>query len=370
VKTYCWILLAALVAPSAGAASPTLQETARLELPPRLSGASDLRFEDGQILLLSVRGVGAVRARFDGTSLASEQVLVPEGSDGGIVIPEHLGASPALLAVSAPMSQLVWIERGRGRASGRLGTWDTPDTAPISFFEDIDVSGRRLAILGLMRSESGMSPDGAIAWIGQLGAGDVELRPLAYSLAGKGAQPFDACSVFAVGKVRFLAGGEILLVPGAEPGVYLYSTAGKLLRTWDSGDLGLDLRCDFGEEKMLHFNSDVHARLDYVNRFVTVDEVLPTEHGPALLIRSADGKGTRWTLALLGDDGSVRKLEVPIRSPSRRAHLRGDVLGDRLLLILREFLPEKGKQRETTEIVELRLSSPPDLETSGTSRKD
>jgi hypothetical protein len=121
---------------------------------------------------------------------------------------------------------------------------------------------------------------------------------------------------------------------------------------------------------MLLFNSDVHSRLDYVNRFVTVDEALPTAQGPALLIRTTDGKGTRWTMALLGDDGSVRTLEVPIRSPSRRAHLRGDVFGDRILLLLREFLPERGKQRETTELIELRLSSPPDPGTSGASRMD
>ena len=253
------------------------------------------------------------------------------------MIPEMLGVSSRLLAVSSPMSQLLWIARGRQGMTGQLGTWGSPDEAPISFFNDIDVHGRELAILGLMRSDTGMSPDGAIAWIGELQDSAIALHPIAYSKAGKGARPFDRCSGFAVGKVRFLDDGRLILVPGAEPGIDLYSRDGRLQRTWDSVALGLDLRCDFDERTMLRYNSDVQARLDYINRFDTVDEVLPTSDGPALLIRSANEGGTNWRIVLLGEDGLTQVVTVPIHSQSRRARLRGDVFGDHLLLILREI---------------------------------
>lgn len=348
------VLLSTALATSASAVL-SLVEIDRWTLPLKLAGAADLRFEDGGTLLMSVRGVGVVRSSFSEGTFKSIDVLLPEGKTGGIVIPENLGASEALLAVSAPMSQLVWVDRSKVGVSGQLGAWGTPDTAPISFFEDIDVFGNKLAILGLMRSEHGMSPDGAVAWIGHLSKGEVTLEPLAYSKAGKGARPFDACSVFAVGKVRFLADGRLLLVPGAEPGVYLYNSEGKLLRTWDTSSLGLNLRCDFDDEKLILFNSDVHARLDYINRFSTVDEILPTEAGPAILIRWADERGTYWKMAVLGEDGVVEMMDVPVRSPSTRAHLRGDVLDGKILLVLREFLPEKGKTRERAELIELRI---------------
>jgi hypothetical protein len=227
------------------------------------------------------------------------------------------------------------------------------ENAPISFFEDIDLHGDRLAILGLMRSDTGMSPDGAVAWVGSIGPRDVDLQPVHYSAAGKGARPFDACSGFAAGKVRFLDDGRLLVVPGAEPGIFLYSTEGKLERTWDTVSLGLDLRCDFDDDTLLHFNSDVPARLEYIARFLTVDEALPTSPDPSLLLRRVDADETRWHMVLLHEDGSTTRIDVPVTASSRKAHLWGDVRGDRILLVLREFLPTPGE--EWAELIELRL---------------
>ena len=66
-----------------------------------------------------------------------------------------------LKTVSLKKDTLQYELRGTHGATGQLGTWGSPDKAPISFFNDIDVYGRNLAILGLMRSDTGMSPDGA-----------------------------------------------------------------------------------------------------------------------------------------------------------------------------------------------------------------
>lgn len=345
-------LAAALIWMNPVAAGPVLEEVRRIPLEGDLSGAADLRVEDGEVLYISARSFGVARVPLADTGLGEPKLLVSENRATGVAMAEHLGLGTEHLAVAGPFSQLLWVERKTGGSSGQLGTMGAPDQAPISFFEDVDLHGDTLAILGLMRSETGMSPDGAIAWLGEFGESGVDLDPLAFAKSGKGARPFDACATFAIGKVRFLADGNLFLLPGAEPGAFLYSRDGELIRAWDTAPLGLGLRCDFDDDTMLRFGSDVEARLDYVNRFVTVDEVLPTPDGPGLLLRATDRDGTSWRLVILHEDGTSEELSVPIESDSRQAHLRGDVYGDRVFLVLRYFF-SRGEERDGAELIEL-----------------
>lgn len=344
--------LAARAVVAAVEPSPTLEVVRRVELGASLRHTQDVRFDQKDRLLLAVGELGAAFVSFDGKLVGEPEISVPEGAKG-IVIASHVGLSTQYVVVSSSLSQLVWVDRRPQGGRGSLGTWGSQENTPISFFEDVDLHEDRLAILGLMRSDTGMSPDGAVAWVGRIERGSVDLQPIHYSAAGKGARPFDACSVFAAGKVRFLEDGRLLVVPGAEPGVFLYSAEGKLERTWDTVSLGLDLRCDFDDETLLLYNSDVPARLEYIARFLTVDEALPTRPDPSLLLRRVEGEETSWQMVLLHEDGTTTKIQVPITAKSRKAHLWGDAQGDRILLVLREFLPTPGE--EWAELVELRL---------------
>lgn len=323
-------------------ASIVLVDVQTLKAPDSLPRPRDVRLDGEGALVLTVAGQGVVRVPFDGTSIGEPQVLVPENGDG-IPVAVHLGLSPEMLVVSAPASILRWFDRrAASYRSGALGTWGSREDAPISFFEDIDVQGKRIAVLGLMRAAEGgqgMSPDGAIAWTGSMDRLP-SLQRLAYAKSGKGARPYDACAIFMVGKIRFLPDGRLLLVRGAEPGIHLYSPAGRLLRSWDGSDLDLDLRCDLDDDALVRLGQQPRARLDYINRFKVVDEVLPTSLGPALLVRTVDDEGTHWELALLADDGSISTVPVPFRSKSRSAVLRGDAHGVDLVLALHHLLPD------------------------------
>lgn len=349
------ILVVAVTSTVAAAAPLVLEEVQRARLHGDLARASDVRVEPNQVMFVSARGYGVARVPLKDGSPGEPELLIVENRSSGIVIAEHLGVSSSFVAVASPLSQLIWSGQDEEGGSGMLGTWGSPERAPISFFEDIDVLGNRLAILGLMRSDTGMSPDGAIAWTGELGGDQVDLEPLAYAKSGKGARPFDACATFVVGKIRFLSEGRIFLLPGAEPGAYLYSAAGKLERSWDTAPLGLDMRCDFDDDTLLKLGSDTKARLEYVNRFITVDDVLPTAEGPGLLLRKVDEKGTSWRLALLRDEGGFDEMKVPVTSDSPHAHLRGDVLGERLFLVLRYF---ERQPKSDAELIELRFGPP------------
>jgi hypothetical protein len=348
-------LVASLAGAGALAAAPALElvEVHSQDLPAQLAGARDVRWDGDEEILLSARGAGVVRLSYRQGRLGEPAVLVPE-KDGGIAIALHLAASPTFLAIASPMSEMLWQHRGRGAIAGRLGTWHSGDRTGLSFFEDIDLHGSRLAILGLMRAHDGMSRDGAIAWTADLGKSPVELRPLAYAVAGKGARPFDACSTFEIGRVRFLADGRLLLVPGAEPGIQLFSPAGHLLRTWDTARMGVDVRCNFGEKQMLQFAADDDARMRYLSKLTYVDEVFATTHGPAVLVKRPEPPGRRWTLYLLGDDGKVAEVAVPWALPSPNARIRGDIRGDRLILVATVYEPGRGDSR--SKLIEARLA--------------
>jgi hypothetical protein len=324
----------------------------RVSLLEQLAPVADARFDGETHLVLTVGKLGVVRVSYDGSALGVPEVLVPENPGAGVVLAENLAVSASHLAVASPASQMAW-QRRQGEADiERLGNWDTPETAPISYFEDIDLRGDRLAVLGLMRSDRGMSPDGAIAWTTTLGSDPPKLEPLAWAKAGKGARPFDACGGFLVGRLRFLDDGRLLVVPGAEPGIYLYSADGRLERTWDTAHFGIDLRCDFDDETMVRLGGDAAARHRYLAGFTTVDEILSTSAGPALVVREVAPKRTRWSLLLLPDTGVPRRIDLPIESTSPRAHLRGDAKRDRMLLILKHYMAQPD---EGSELFELRL---------------
>lgn len=350
----CDALALALAVGSPAGAAPELSLVHRSLLPESLRYAADVRFDDAEALVVSAWKLGAVRVAYSEGTVGNPQMLVPEttGSEG-IVLAEHLGLSRWFLVVSSPASLLLWRERSEGRRAGRLGTWGSPDRAPISFFEDVDLWQNRLAIVGLMRSDRGMSPDGAVAWLGEVGSAEVELRPLAYSQAGEGARPFMACGGHMLGKIRFLDDGRLVLVPGAEAGVYLYSRGGRLERTWDTVPLGLEPMCDFDDDTLVALAGDARNRLAHLNRFVAVDEILPISKTPALLLRRVGAEGTTWDLVLLKADGKTERLRVPIASPSPKARLHGDVRGDRIVLILSHYVPDPAQER--SEIIELRL---------------
>lgn len=357
------VLVLVVALPMSAASGLRLEEIQRLSLPRELAGATDVRFDGGDSLVVTAAGYGAAQVRYANGALGIPRLLLAEGTAGGVVSAETLGLSDSHLVVSSSLSQLLWQQRGEAgkagdRASGGLGTWMTPDTAPISFFEDVDVYGDRLAVLGLMRGDKGMSPDGAVAWFFDVGQSPEKPVPFAYAKAGKRARPFDACVNFLIGKVRFLADGSLVLVPGAEPGILQYSPQGRLMRSWDPSDLDLDLSCGFDDETLMLFGSDVGARLAYVNRFTTVDEVLPTTPEPSLLLRSVDDEGTHWSMVLLAADGKTQRVEVPLTSSSPHARLRGDVLGERILLLMRYPLWDKDNgQPRSAQLIEMRLRS-------------
>jgi len=306
--------------------------------------ANDVRWDDPSHVLFTLSGVGLVRAAYQSGELSSPQTLVPQGGFPGIAIAAHLANSLDAFAVAAPFSEMFWRVRGAGGGEGRLGTWWADEKGSgISFFEDIDIWGRELAVLGLMRSDQGMSPDGAVAWRVALGTGKVELSPVLYSFSGKGARPYDACAIFGIGNLRYFPDGRLVIAPGAEPGVLVFDPKGKVVKSWDTSPLGVDVKCDFSEQSMRAFRSSEKERLSYLRSYSFIDEILPVNDGVLAIVKaaSASKKASSWTAYLLREDKETLRVQLPWTSSSLDARLSADVQGDRLLFLVSEIVPDQ-----------------------------
>ena len=206
---------------------------------------------------------------------------------------------------------------------------------PISIVQDLDLSGNQLLLLGNPKWSENTAP--SVAWLGPVSehpAKDLKPLPL-YDLGGAQSPGLINCDELLLGAARFLPDGSLFVVPGFQPGAHLFSATGRLLRTWDTTALGLDaLDCaHLSAADHLRFGRSAQARFDFINQHRVLEEILPLKEGPGLLIRSVkDGKVT-WDLKVLQSGERVLSYQVPIAGELPYDRLRGDVRGNRIVLL-------------------------------------
>ncbi len=335
--------------PGKVAAGPAIEVVREVRLPPTLRWSMDVRWAGDSTLFLAAGKVGVYELQVGSGVLSSRKVLFPELEDGRLWLSARLAVSPSFLVAAAPVHSLAWKRRDGSSSSPEL---------PFAAVVDMDMHQDRMLVLGAQRDDEGVwSPDGAIAWLGSLGAELGDLTPVFFSRDGAGARNMGDCAVLETGAVRFLADGSFLIVPGVEEGVFLYGPTGRLVRTWQADAIGLDVGCDLSPELHRRLASDGHFRqLDYLNRRRTLDEILPLASGPALVVREVSQGSTSWRLELLHPDGSVASAALPVRSGSAYSHIRGDVLGDEVVLLMLEYGDLDVPPAEPPRLVQLRIT--------------
>lgn len=343
---FAGVLTAAAVL-AAEAAAPAVKVLRDLALPAGLERANDIRWPE--------EGAAWISAGRSGTfelSLAEPgrpPRLLAESPPGAMGLHFYLAWAAPRLWLAAPVRALGWRELRDGQL---LPGGYTPGLDSI---HDIDAFADRALVLGASRGKDGSyCPDGAIAWLGTITGRELALEPVMFSSSGPGAQTMDHCGMFDEGKVRFLADGSFLIVPGVEPGVFWYDPAGKLKRTWTSEELGLDGGCTVKRPDVMRYSTDEAARYrERINQRVIVDEILALPQGPALVTRHRRDGLVRWNLLRLSAAGEVRSETLPLTSPEERAHLRGDSRGLRVLLLLRVADPDRKDATRVLQILEL-----------------
>jgi hypothetical protein len=289
-----------------------------------LGVAQDIRWaSDTQVFIAEGRNGVTVR-RIDVPGTVEGYAILP-AKKGGYFFSSRMAASPGFVAVASPLSSFSW------RARKADATLHQP--IPIGMVMDLDVHGDRIAVLGGDTDQKGGTPDGIVS-VASLSRNVNDRTILLEGPTGKAGKELARCHFFETGAIRFLEDGSLVVVPGLEPGIFQFSPTGKLLRTWQTDGLNVLDDCRINDEQMVDMAADFAKRAEWVSRYTTVEDILPFSDGPALLLRTVRNNATTWEVAYLRDGGKITREPLQIRSPNPRAHLRGDVRGKRVALLL------------------------------------
>lgn len=304
-------------------------------LPEGLHKAFDIRWTGTESLYIGLLQNGTVEIpaqALEGEGDIRWKTVIPGHlSPGGFWGSYRLGASDRFLAVAAPVRSLIW-------KSPRESAYREADS-DFDAIEDIDVWKGRLVALAARRDEKGrFAPEGAVAWTGTLDRGLADLKPLLYDTAGPGAPSLNRCAGFGLGAARFLRNGNLLVVPGFQPGIHLYNREGKLLRSWDTGSLGLDTTCGrMTEEQSRPLISGYDARARWFNQRRILDDVLSLPQGAGLIVRSSFQGKVSWQLLTLEETGQAKTQDLPIAARTDRDRLQADMQGGKIAILVSAF---------------------------------
>lgn len=321
-RTLFALLAGAILSGCAGAAARVPAPVVDREL--TIGRPTDIRWDGDDRLLISDLREGIARVTV--TDSASPEWLPewPAGHAPGSRY-MYIGRSGRFIAAADLAFGMRWLGTDPG---------DAIVSQAIEYVADLDVHGDRLLVAGLRRDENGqLGADGAFAWTGSFADG--ALRPV---LPFTNRAAIENCAGFHLATVRFLSDGSFVIVPGAEPGVYLYDAQGRLKRNFATEALNLVGDCELTREEQSLLSTDAGARQRWINRRRIIDEVVELPSGPALIVRTRDEHVTRWELVPLAT-GEPRPL--PVTSASPWAHVAADARGGRIALLLADRVAER-----------------------------
>lgn len=322
------VVFALLVAGSVQSAPPIslkVVESASLSGQPIVR---DIRWADASHVYLGMGKNGVIRVPLD---LSSQTIVVPpSGPRGAIPMAGRIAVGGRHLVFASPFGGFGWIPTA-GHAGGDL------PFHPLRSISDVDARGDRVVVLGADNGPvQGLARDGAIVWIGSLSEGMKDRRPLMIGRAKPGGKDVARCGFLEAGEIRFMRDGSIVVVPGAEPGIYHYDADGRLLQTWETAPLGIIDDCDLAEDHRSLLARDFDARSRWLASRPILDDIVPLRNGPALIIRHVAEEVSAWDLVVLGAAGKHQRIPLPLKMTGSRAHVRADIAGDRLVVLLFE----------------------------------
>ena len=279
---------------------PRLEGVKRLDMPQEIVRAADVRWaEDGQVVL-SVIGPG-IHAWRVGESGAELRVALEEPADevreeaGRVVINRNtferdygrLAVSPLGIAFADQFAGIhVTNEDGiRGPVA-------------IEFLGDLDRRGSLTAAVGLMRAdEDGWAP--YAAWLIE----DGDDSPRGLLPTRDGGSGLELCRDAELSVIRFISEDRLLVIPGAEAGVFVYDVDGVIHDSLDAATLFAESGCDvepneWGRSPL----SDAYVRADWLGPRRLIDEVV------------ADGAGNVYFFVRYGADRPAPEAAADIGS--------------------------------------------------------
>lgn len=286
----------------------------------------DIRWCSASEVCVALGRNGVIRTTASDARSAS--VVMPAGARGGFPVSSRLAIGRDFLLVGSSMGPYGWMRLPPAAAS--------IEQRSLLTLVDLDARGDAVAILGAESGDvQGLARDGVIAWTGSLTSGPGGLRALMTGRAKPGGKDMARCGILETGAIRFMLDGSIVVVPGTEPGVYRYDAAGRLTQTWDTESFGIVDDCNLDEILIRELAADFARRSEWLAARIVLEDVVPLRNAAGLIVRRVHDGLTRWDLLVLPfDEGTSKRLVLPLTHESPQAHVRGDVRGNRLALLL------------------------------------
>ena len=311
-----WAIVAtqSVVAQGPGLLPPVLEGLRPLDVPAPIASAADVRWQlDGSLLVgLSRDGIHSWRPE----TLGSKPVATLAGTTyrraGRYGNYSRLGGGPAGSLVFA--GDLFGVYRQR---DGRITALKTN----LEIVGDLDHRNGWTIAVGLSRQpEPSPGPDDIwepyVAWLFDAEGGVRGLLP-----TRDGGVALDSCYPVELSLSRFVADDLVLVIPGAEPGAFLYGTDGMLRGALEVGAFSAS-RPDCGpEQKPLLYEEEF--RIAWLSRHRVIDEVAANGEGDVFFfVRHMEGDEAVTSVLTNGGQapgvpgGEVRKAAVDRESAS------------------------------------------------------
>jgi hypothetical protein len=198
-------------------------------------------------------------------------------------------------------------------------------SSPFFLAIDVAVAGDKLYLLGSPVDANGVNNGGGIAvWRGGLNSHFENFEPLHHITSGPlSATIFnDSLPVYG-GAMAVEPDGALDVITAAEAGVFQYSADGILRRRLGSG-LGEivmrrmhDLNFTYGDDQLARYR-------EVVNRQPTIDDLVATPDGPAIVVRTVSDDVVRWELRYPNDVRLDRRIQLAISRRGPFGHLACD----------------------------------------------
>lgn len=337
---------------------PTLERLRAFELPEEIARAQDVRWSaDGELLL--GRSAGGIYSWWIGEERAElAAVLGPEDLQGlfsetarsGIM--RSLGFEDYSLVGGARSRGIVFAGFAHGLfLQDHRGIRLLKD---IALVYDIDRRGTLTAALGLAQLYEG--PDGGAAWEDHVAwlFEDGGSEPRGLLPTRDQGQSMRRCFGAQLSVVRFVSENRILVVPGAEPGVFVFDDNGTLLESFGAKTFFADEGCDVRSEALL---AEVPYRLAWLSRRRVIDEVVSDDAGNVyFFVRHVPGpsdgeepsfaqRGGRvcWDLvhAHLDDLNDVTKVPCAVESGRTDTRLNADLRDQTAVILLQDAIHQE-----------------------------
>ena len=278
---------------------PRLERLERLDLPDDIARASDVRWLEDDEFLLGVIGRGLYSWSIGDeagqlrVALEEPEAETYEIGDRTVVNSNRYERDYGRLAVSPDGMAFTDLFSGI-----HMATEDGIDSlAGLEHLGDLDRRGSLTAAVGLVRKDDDAWGPYAAWLIEDAGGGPRGLLPTRDE-----GQGLELCGDAELSVIRFIAADRLLVIPGAEAGVFVYDLEGALQHSLDAETFFAEDGCDvevnqWGRSPL----SDAYARADWLGPRRIIDEVV------------ADGEGNVYFFVRYAADGSAEALAASDR---------------------------------------------------------